>query len=156
MRRRPVVALIAVLAFVAGGLAFARAASAASVIQIRSMDAAGVWGHMGWDDVNDGSPNYVNWTNWDKNGAVDGGGVATAGVRSGHLEIYPASDPAVLDSYDPWTQTVGGAHLWFRPVPAAVDLGTVPLPREWLCPNAPISQVPEVCCQLSSWNHWIV
>ena len=129
MRRRPVVALIAVLVVVAGGLAFAREASAASIIQIQSMDSGGVRGHMGWDNINDNTSEYVNWTNWQTNGAVDGGGVATAGVSNGHLEIYPDSNPGAVDTYDAWTQTVGGAHLWFRPVPAAVNLGVVPLPR---------------------------
>lgn len=52
-----------------------------------------------------------------------------------HLEVYPYGN-AQHDNYDPWTQSVGGSHLWVRDFPESGDgqatapvVGVVPTPK---------------------------
>lgn len=106
-----------------------------------TMVSAGLSGHIGFDSLDDGGLTYVNgnhcnpggdcFTDWDSSGAVENGGLATGSARGAHVEIYPDSTPSasLLDNYDVWTQPVGGAHMWFRPIGSpAPNIGALPLP----------------------------
>jgi hypothetical protein len=77
------------------------------------------------------APNAIVINNVD-NGVPTGWADKTTAA---HLEIYPYGNAGHTE-YDPWTQSIGGAHLWVRDFPEPGDgtatapaVGVVPAPR---------------------------
>jgi hypothetical protein len=76
-------------------------------------------------------PNAITIDNVN-NGVETGWADKTTSV---HLEVYPYGNASHND-YDPWTQSVGGAHVWVRDFPESGDgtatapaVGVVPTPK---------------------------
>jgi hypothetical protein len=102
-------------------------------------------GHMGLDalgatnaklclpaDNTTGCPGgYTTAISWNAAGQFPLSGLPLpAGTTTAHLELYPHNRYNDWQSNDPWTDPVGGAHVWIRGLQPGEqrDVGGIPLP----------------------------
>ena len=111
--------LVAGVALIAAAVSAPASAQAQVSAQIGRIDAAGLVGHVGVDLDGGSALAYEIVRYWDAAGQIDDFAVPGSPAWA-RFEFYPDSH-----AYDPWTLSVGGAHVHRERVngPELVDDG---------------------------------